>query len=351
MTLHKKRGFTLIELLVVIAIIGILSTLAIIAIGSARQKARDSKRVADLTQIGKALELYYTNNNAYPAIITAGQPISDGTTTYLSTVPNNPSPMTDGGCPNQDYQYRYITATNTYVVSGCLGGVTGAFTSGPIGYNTGSGLLNCGGSVVDADGNSYRTVQLGGQCWMAENLRTGTMVTGHPSNNGIIEKACYADTAANCLTDGGLYEWNEAMGYVTTASAQGICPTGWHIPTSVELNTMTALFTDSGSSCTANRGTYGCQGANHKLKISGKCNGNTPCGTTAFDMTMSGARNLDGSTFGGGPNASGTDGTLWTSTVSGGSSAYYDTFITSQAGIFESTVNRATAYSIRCVKN
>lgn len=58
-----RKGFTLIELLVVIAIIGILSTLAIIALGSARQKARDSKRVADMQQLGRALEVYYTDNN------------------------------------------------------------------------------------------------------------------------------------------------------------------------------------------------------------------------------------------------------------------------------------------------
>ena len=63
----NKKGFTLIELLVVIAIIGLLSTLAVVALGSARVKARDSKRVSDLKQVQTALELYYTDNNAYPA--------------------------------------------------------------------------------------------------------------------------------------------------------------------------------------------------------------------------------------------------------------------------------------------
>lgn len=62
----NKKGFTLIELLVVIAIIGLLSTLAVVALGSARTKARDSKRLADLKQLQTALELYYTDQNAYP---------------------------------------------------------------------------------------------------------------------------------------------------------------------------------------------------------------------------------------------------------------------------------------------
>lgn len=62
----NKKGFTLIELLVVIAIIGLLSTLAVVALGSARTKSRDAKRLADLKQIQSALELYYTDKNAYP---------------------------------------------------------------------------------------------------------------------------------------------------------------------------------------------------------------------------------------------------------------------------------------------
>ncbi|MDX9892817.1 MAG: type II secretion system protein [Patescibacteria group bacterium] len=62
----KKKGFTLIELLVVIAIIGLLSTLAVVALNSARLKARDAKRVSDIKQIQTALELYYSDENSYP---------------------------------------------------------------------------------------------------------------------------------------------------------------------------------------------------------------------------------------------------------------------------------------------
>ncbi len=63
----NKKGFTLIELLVVIAIIGLLSTLAVVALGNARQKARDARRLSDLKHLQTALELYYTDQTAYPA--------------------------------------------------------------------------------------------------------------------------------------------------------------------------------------------------------------------------------------------------------------------------------------------
>lgn len=62
----QQSGFTLIELLVVISIIGLLSSITLVALVSARQKARMVKRVADLAQVAKALELYYNDNNSYP---------------------------------------------------------------------------------------------------------------------------------------------------------------------------------------------------------------------------------------------------------------------------------------------
>ncbi len=63
----KKRGFTLIELLVVIAIIGLLSSVVLASLNSARAKARDAKRRVELTQLAKAIQLYYeANNQTYP---------------------------------------------------------------------------------------------------------------------------------------------------------------------------------------------------------------------------------------------------------------------------------------------
>ena len=114
---NNKKGFTLIELLVVIAIIGLLSTLAVVSLSNARLKARDAKRMSDLKQIATAIELYSSDQDtsAYPVNISgaavcgdagyiavaeaatpdslcgAGSAITDGTNTYLASIPTDPS--------------------------------------------------------------------------------------------------------------------------------------------------------------------------------------------------------------------------------------------------------------------
>ena len=93
--------------------------------------------------------------------------------------------------------------------------------------------------TVNYEGQVYNTVQIGEQCWFRENLNIGTMISSNTggqlqTNNNIIEKYCYDNVAVNCTTYGGLYEWDEAMQYATAEGAQGICPSGWHVPTDNE---------------------------------------------------------------------------------------------------------------------
>ena len=94
------------------------------------------------------------------------------------------------------------------------------------------------------EGQTYKTVQEGDQCWFKENLNVGTMVNGSDdqTNNGIIEKYCYENNPENCNIYGGLYQWNEMMEYSSTPSIQGICPVGWHVPTDAEFCTLTTYI-------------------------------------------------------------------------------------------------------------
>lgn len=92
----------------------------------------------------------------------------------------------------------------------------------------------CSGNFVDSrDGQSYPMVTIGEQCWMGKNINIGTRVnhgTSQTASTGI-QKYCYENNDSYCNTYGGLYQWNEAMQGSTLERAQGICPSGWHIPT------------------------------------------------------------------------------------------------------------------------
>lgn len=86
------------------------------------------------------------------------------------------------------------------------------------------------------EGRWYHTIQIFSQCWMKENLNIGTMIIGTETqtDNGIVEKYCYANQEVNCTKTGGLYIWEEMMQYTTLQGGQGICPEGWHLPTDEE---------------------------------------------------------------------------------------------------------------------
>jgi uncharacterized protein (TIGR02145 family) len=89
------------------------------------------------------------------------------------------------------------------------------------------------------DGKVYKTVVIGNQIWMAEDLKYDTL--------GGIASWCYDNADSNCAYYGRLYTWSLAMGLdsaynrtsiILPAPVQGICPSGWHIPREIEWNTL-----------------------------------------------------------------------------------------------------------------
>lgn len=158
----KQQGFTLIELLVVIAIIGLLASVVLLALNSARAKSRDAKRVADVRQIQSGLELFFNDCSSYPVEATAvvlggtgGLRLFSGTgtscgdksgssavnggigdtaggTTYIAQMPSAPAPN-DGTCTATgagSNEYRYTGTASTYTLTFCLGAVTGGLAAG-----------------------------------------------------------------------------------------------------------------------------------------------------------------------------------------------------------------------------
>lgn len=129
--MRKQRGFTLIELLVVIAIIGLLSTLAVVALNNARAKSRDARRISDVKQIQTALELYFNDANSYPEGVTAGNTIAFGGVTYMNSVPTNPTPNNDGTCPAAtNYSYALQGSGASYTIQYCIGSASGSLGAG-----------------------------------------------------------------------------------------------------------------------------------------------------------------------------------------------------------------------------
>jgi prepilin-type N-terminal cleavage/methylation domain-containing protein len=122
----KRKGFTLIELLVVIAIIGLLSTMAVVSLNGAREKARDAQRISDVKQLSTVLEMASVNTASYdlfavdPAV---SCDLAGELTTICGTIegvdfstlsdPSNPARACDeagaaeGGC-----EYTMMTASN-----------------------------------------------------------------------------------------------------------------------------------------------------------------------------------------------------------------------------------------------
>ncbi len=98
--------------------------------------------------------------------------------------------------------------------------------------------------VKDIDGNEYNTVKIGQQCWMKENLRTtkypdGTEIPIGTDSSSTIGTRNAPGSEANVATRGYLYNWVATMNGATSSGTnpsgvQGICPDGWHVPSSSE---------------------------------------------------------------------------------------------------------------------
>ena len=393
--IRYKSAFTLVELLVVIAIIGLIATLSVVALGNARAKSRDTKRVSDIKQVQTALELFYNDQGRYPTIDewNTGSLYATGTygaTTYMARIPQAPT-NSDGDLCNSTtsaYAYSSNSTGDSYTIRTCLGQNTGSYGNGII-IATPGGVAKCGTATAqDRDGNIYNTVQIGSQCWLKQNLNVGTMVNmvfGTPctqvggvwscqTNDSLAEKHCFNNLAANCVSLGGLYNWAEAMNIPSSYNAttysfsgyhQGLCPIGYHIPSDKEwliLEQYTNSFINSSAAqypcdytfaygyvynrCADDAGSlpYGAKGVGKSLKAIGKGTGpGVGDDLVGFSDMVVGqiwvsAFNTNYSNY-------------WTSTQNNPWSAWIRGLYYSFSGINRGNYVKGLGFSVRCLKD
>ena len=88
--------------------------------------------------------------------------------------------------------------------------------------------------VTDFDGNEYHSIVIGDQIWLQENIKA----LHYSDGTAIPDVVSYDNNESNANIYGRLYTWDAAMDGMTSEGARGICPTGWHIPSAAEWNTL-----------------------------------------------------------------------------------------------------------------
>jgi len=201
--------------------------------------------------------------------------------------------------------------------------------------STSSAVTGDSGHFTDSrDGQSYKYVKIGTQTWMAQNL-----------NYKVDSSWCYGGVASNCSTYGRLYRWSSAMALSShydsstwggTLPHQGICPSGWHVPSDAEWNSLIQYV--------------GFAAAETELKANSalwRANTNTGTDVYGFSVLPAGIR-FDVGTF----NSLGYDACFWSSSEYAASNAWNRDFDYDYYGYVDRNYyDKFYGFSLRCAQN
>ncbi|HSN50272.1 MAG TPA: FISUMP domain-containing protein, partial [Bacteroidales bacterium] len=184
--------------------------------------------------------------------------------------------------------------------------------------------FTCGNSFTDIrDNKIYKTIQIGSQCWFAENLNYGREITSnqHQRDNCLSEKY---STHTSPLTSHSFYQWDELMQYTETPGDKGLCPPGWHVPTEPEWQTLFNFYA-------------GIAFAGAPLKSTG---------FSGFNAAPLGSSHQNT-----GFNYAGFATFFWTSTAYGSYKAWAHGMNETDPSASTYPSSRANAFSVRCVRD
>jgi len=318
----KYSGFTIVELLVVIVVIGILAAIALVSYTGVTNRANIAVMQSDLSNSSKRLKIYQATYGSYPTI---------DSTTKCPTAPTADNTLCLKASPNNTFTYTTDGTTFRLVETNTNGMVYNVTDS------TGPAIASTSLAVTDPT----NWLAVGTQVWAKANANVGTMVTGatqQTSGNGI-EKYCYDDIESNCTTYGGLYQWDEAMQYVAAptppAVAQGICPTGSHIPSDTEWKTLEMSLSGM---LQATADLTGWRGTDEGTKLKSG-------GSSGLNIPLAGSRYTDGSNYGLSSYAD-----LWSSSEPD-TRAWEHYLESGNAAVGRTAGRKDYAFSVRCLGN
>jgi uncharacterized protein (TIGR02145 family) len=210
------------------------------------------------------------------------------------------------------------------------------------------------GSVTDQNGNTYATIVIGTQEWMAENLRTTTYANGDPIPN-VTDNAAWTQLTTGAWAhyqNNAIYEnpYGKLYNWYAVADPRNVCPTGWHVPTDAEWSTLVNYLDPFYVPATPSSGTAG-----GKMKSTGTQYWLAPNEGATNESGFSGLpgtlRYSNDGSGGGNFGGLGADGYWWSASESGAENAWGRFLDLNTADIARFALERRRGYSVRCLRD